>query len=106
MRRNVPLTPEGRLRPYQRVEAGRPGPWRMPRDPSDARTTGRMCRGAVTAMTGKPASSTGPAGARRSSANTAATIEQRIVAVRTKQGLGPSRIAGSWAAQRPRSIGR
>lgn len=92
MHRNAPLTPEGRLRLCERIEAGWPVAhaaaamgisrdrayvwWRRYREEGPFGLIDRSSR------------------PRRSPARTKASTERRIVTLRQRRGLGPARIAG------------
>ena len=92
MHRNAPLTPEGRLRLCQRIEAGWPVAhaagsmgisrdrayvwWHRYQDEGEAGLVDRRCR------------------PHRCPQQTRASTERRIVALRQRKGLGPARIAG------------
>src|SRR5712691_3562473 len=92
MHRNAPLTPEGRLRLCQRIEAGWPvahaaASMHISRD----RAYVWWRRYSAEGVAGLQDRSSRP---HRSPARTKATKERRIVGLRTKRGLGPARIAG------------
>jgi len=92
MHRNAPLTPEGRRRLCQRIEAGWPvahaaESMHISRDRAYVWWRRYQSEG----VAGLQDRSSRP---HRSPARTKATKERRIVGLRTKRGLGPARIAG------------
>jgi transposase InsO family protein len=92
MHRNAPLTPEGRHRLCQRIEAGWPvahaaESMHISRDRAYVWWRRYRSEG----MAGLEDRSSRP---HRSPARTKATKERRIVGLRTTRGLGPARIAG------------
>ena len=92
MHRNAPLTPEGRHRLCQRIEAGWPvahaaESMHISRDRAYVWWRRYQSEG----VAGLEDRSSRP---HRSPARTKATKERRIVGLRTKRGLGPARIAG------------
>src|SRR5881628_977229 len=92
MHRNAPLTPEGRLRLCRRIEAGWPvahaaATIGISRDRAYVWWRRYQAEG----VAGLEDRSSRPA---RSPARTKPTRERRIVALRTRRGLGPARIAG------------
>jgi leucine-zipper of insertion element IS481 len=92
MHRNAPLTPEGRHRLCQRIEAGWPvahaaESMHISRDRAYVWWRRYQSEG----VAGLEDRSSRP---HRSPARTKATKERRIVGLRRKRGLGPARIAG------------
>lgn len=92
MHRNAPLTPEGRLRLCQRIEAG----WPV----AHAAETMGISRDRAYVWwrryqaEGVPGLQDRSSRPHRSPARTRPSRERRIVGLRTKRGLGPARIAG------------
>ena len=105
MHRNAPLTPEGRHRLCQRIEAGWPvahaaESMHISRDRAYVWWRRYQSEG----VAGLQDRSSRP---HRSPARTKVTKERRIVGLRTKRGLGPARIATapSWPSGLTRARG-